>query len=127
MTPSEYVKAAMRTHSTPNLFSGNVVDSAALAQLLHAGMLLTTEAGEFLDALKKTLIYGRTLDRTNLVEELGDAQWGIALACHTLGISLEEVMKLNIEKLKRRFPDRFTTERALSRDLDAERQALEGK
>ena len=45
--------------------------------------------------------------------------------CHLLGVSLEEVCRMNINKLKTRYPEKFTEEAALNRDLNAERKALE--
>ena len=41
-------------------------------------------------------------------------------------IDIEEIMQRNIEKLKARYPEKFTQEKALSRNLDAERNILEG-
>jgi NTP pyrophosphatase (non-canonical NTP hydrolase) len=98
-----------------------------LARLIHASMGLTTEAGEFVDMLKKHLFYGKAVDETNLVEELGDQLWYIALALRTLGSSFEDAMERNIKKLRTRYPNKFEERRALERDLDAERAALEVK
>lgn len=98
-----------------------------LARLLHAAMGLTTESGEFMDALKKHFFYGKPIDETNLVEELGDELWYIALALRTLGSSFEDAMERNIKKLRVRYPAKFEERRALERDLDAERAALEAR
>jgi len=40
--------------------------------------------------------------------------------------SWEEVFARNVEKLRRRYPEGFEKQRALERDLEAERGALEG-
>lgn len=93
-------------------------------QLLHASMGMVTEAGEFQDALKRALFYGKPLDKVNLVEELGDVAWYIAIACNHLGVSLEETFGINIAKLKARFPDKFTQHAALFRDLEGEYAVL---
>lgn len=95
-------------------------------RLLHAGMGLTTEAGEFMDMLKKHILYGRELDLVNLAEEIGDMFWYAALACDTLGVSFEEIMEKNIAKLKARYGDKFTEAAALNRNLNVERRILEG-
>lgn len=95
-----------------------------LSRLMHAGMGLTTEANEFLDALKKTVIYGKPLDKVNLAEELSDMMWFIAIACDTLGYSFEEIQELNINKLKARYGDKYSDDKALNRDLGAERTIL---
>lgn len=93
-------------------------------RLLHAGIGLTTEAGEFIDQLKKHIFYGRELDEVNLREELGDLLWYIAVAASALEIDLRVVMARNIAKLKVRYPDKFTTQAAVERDLDAERAVM---
>ncbi len=130
MTPSEYLKESARTEYTPPFITSTpppitLEARQEQAQIMHAAMGMVTEAGEFIDAMKKLTIYGKPLDRTNLVEELGDVMWYVALACRTLNVSLEEVMDRNIAKLRARFPEKFTSEQALVRDLDAEREALE--
>ena len=126
MTPSEYLVASARTEHTPQFFRGLEHEGRA-PELMHAAMGMVTESGEFIDALKKLTIYGKPLDRTNLIEEIGDVQWYVALACRELGVSFEEVFDRNIEKLKVRFPDKFTSDAALNRDLDVERVALAGQ
>ena len=122
MTPDEYLKASARTEYTPFFINGS--DEAS--RLMHAAMGMVTESGEFMDAFKKLTIYGKVIDKTNLVEEIGDIFWYCALACRTLGVSFEEVFDRNIQKLKIRYPEKFTSENALNRDLKAEREALEG-
>lgn len=114
LTAEQYIPLAMSTCS-PN-FHPELVDP----QLLHASMGLVTEAGEFQDALKKAFFYGKELDKANLVEELGDVAWYIAIACNHLGVSLEETFGINIAKLKKRFPEKFTQHAALFRDLEGE-------
>ena len=94
-------------------------------RLLHGGMGISTEAGEFLDVLKKHIFYGKEIDYVNLSEELGDALFYIALCMDVLGISFEDVMEKNIEKLKARYPEKFTEDKAINRDLDTERKILE--
>lgn len=97
-------------------------------RLLHAGMGLSTEAGEFLDALKKPLFYGKPLDLINLREELGDIMWYVAVACSALGTTLEAEQERVIRKLRTRYSDEglFNADEALTRDLEAERKTLEG-
>ena len=94
-------------------------------RLLHGGMGISTEAGELLDALKKHIFYGKKLDYVNLSEELGDILYYVSICMNVLGISFEEVMEKNIEKLKARYPEKFTEDKAINRDLDTERKILE--
>ena len=140
----EYVKNVLVTESC---------DWAAIqprlilqGRTLHAVAGIVTEAGELQDALKKHLFYGRPLDRTNLIEELGDLMWYVALLCDeiakqetpwpisedqgqvTTGADvLADVLARNIAKLKARYAGKFTETRAENRDLDAERRILEGR
>jgi len=85
---------------------------------------MTTEAGEFMTALKKHVFYGKELDLGNLEEEVGDMLWYCALASHALKVDFDVIMWRNIAKLKKRFSDRFTEEDATNRDLEAESEAL---
>jgi len=116
MNPSEYVKAAIRTECSYN---------SADERLLHGAMGMITEAGEIIDSLKKHIFYGKTLDKVNLVEEIGDTLWYIAILADELNMSIEDIMEININKLRKRYPEKFTQEAALNRDLDAERKVLE--
>jgi len=115
-----YIEQAKRTEST--VFNVEGGDD----RLLHAGIGIATESGEFLDALKKHIFYGKALDRTNLKEELGDLLWYIAIAMDELGTDFDEVQAVNIAKLTARYPDKFTLEAAEHRDLTTERAILEG-
>lgn len=116
----DYIKQAIRTESAVfNMESGD-------DRLLHSGIGIATESGEFLDALKKHIFYGKPLDRTNLKEELGDLLWYVAIACDELGATFEELQEVNIAKLTARYPEKFSLERAENRDLETERKILEG-
>ena len=97
----------------------------SMSRLTHAALGLSTEANEFADQLKKHLIYGKELDKTNLIEELGDIQWFVAMACDELGTSFEQIQEININKLKARYGEKYSDEKALVRDLESERKILE--
>ncbi|MCB0357936.1 MAG: nucleoside triphosphate pyrophosphohydrolase family protein, partial [Bdellovibrionales bacterium] len=94
-------------------------------RLLHGAIGLATEAGEFLDALKKHIYYGRELDRVNLAEELGDIFWYCAIIADELNVPFAKIMETNIEKLKARYGEKFTEEKAENRNLTVEREILE--
>lgn len=83
--------------------------------LIHVALGVTGEAGEFSDAVKKHVIYGKTLDETNLREELGDLLWYIALGCEVLGTTMSHIASENIAKLRARYPDKYTDEHAALR------------
>jgi NTP pyrophosphatase (non-canonical NTP hydrolase) len=121
---SDYIKQALVTEKQDH----DVVRSRFTdrnIRLLHAAMGAATEAGELVDQMKKALFYGKPVDMTNLKEELGDVFWYLAIMLDELGIDPQEVMDTNIAKLRARFPEGFTQEAALNRDLDRERAVLE--
>jgi NTP pyrophosphatase (non-canonical NTP hydrolase) len=74
-------------------------------RLLDAAAGLAEEAGEVLSHVRKHVMQGRTLNRDAVTLELGDALWCLSIAADTLGVSLQDVARLNIEKLRSRYPD----------------------
>lgn len=125
MNSKQYISDAIKTESTNFEGMNTRLNDDGLKRLLHAGIGLSTEGGEFLDALKKHIFYGKELDRVNLAEELGDIFWYLAIASDELGIEFETVMNRNIEKLKARYGEKFSEEKAEERDLKTEREILE--
>ena len=121
----EYIQNAIRTESTDFTSMDSRLADDGTKRLMHSAFGMATEAGEFLDALKKHVFYGKELDRVNLREELGDMFWYIAIACDELGVDFEPIMQRNIEKLKARYGEKFTEEAAENRDLETERKILE--
>jgi NTP pyrophosphatase (non-canonical NTP hydrolase) len=123
----EYIKDAIKTESRDFDAMDKRLMNDGTKRLMHAAFGLSTEAGEFLDAMKKHIFYGKELDRVNLREELGDLFWYIAIACDELDIEFEPIMKRNIEKLKARYGEKFSEEAAEYRNLNKEREILEKK
>ena len=103
---SDYEAAALRTAKDMGSVPMN---------LIHAAMGLSSDAGEFVDCIKKHTIYGKKLDRENAIEELGDVLWFVALACQNLECSMAQVMQANIDKLALRYPDVYSDEAAIAR------------
>jgi len=125
MKPKDYMEKVLQLENKDYKGIQHRLSRVFINRLLHAGMGITTESGEFLDMLKKHIFYGKELDTINLKEELGDLLFYIALAMDELGTTFEEVMKINFEKLSARYPNKFTKEDATNRDLDKEREILE--
>lgn len=126
ITSKNYVQFATRTESPVTEALIGRASNEGNIRLLHAGMGMATEAGEFIDALKKHLFYGKPLDRVNLAEEVGDLLWYCALALDELGVDFDSVLETNIKKLSARYPEKFTEHHAENRNLEVERNILEG-
>lgn len=125
MLPTEYIEL---TGVTDHDFAGGSMLNSRCGQsgrLLHYALGLCTEVGELQDAIKKFVAYGKDIDKVNIKEELGDILWYHARLCALFGFTYEEVMELNIEKLKARYGNKFTEHAALNRDLNKEREVLE--
>jgi len=103
------------------------LNSTELVRLLHGVIGMVTESAEAADMLKKHIFYGKPLDKVNLIEELGDLMYYIALTCSELGVDFEKVQAINTAKLEARYGKVFTETAALNRDLDTERSILEKK
>lgn len=81
---------------------------------LHALHGLSGEVGE-IHSLYQKVYQGHEMDQEHLKKELGDLMWFIAELCTSKKWNLEDVMALNIEKLKARFPDGFEEDKSLNR------------
>lgn len=101
----EYQEAAYRTDGT----------SGVKERLTNAALGLSGEAGEVADQIKKALFHGHALDEEELAYELGDILWYVAQAANALGYGLDEIARMNIEKLRRRYPEGFSSEASINR------------
>jgi NTP pyrophosphatase (non-canonical NTP hydrolase) len=127
MTPDTYMKEVLKTESCDMEPLKRRIQDEKTIRLLHATLGLSTEAGEMLDVLKKHIFYGKPIDEVNLIEEVGDVLWYLSVALDALSSSYSESMTLNIAKLRKRYGEKFSSERAITRNLEAERKILEGK
>lgn len=84
-------------------------------QLATFALGVAGEAGEVADLIKKHLGHGHPLDVQKLKLELGDVLWYVAALAALHEIPLSEVAEANIEKLTKRYPDGFSTERSINR------------
>ena len=96
MTLSDYQSAAARTTNRALTHGDRLLDAAAG---------LAEEAGEVLALIRKHRFQGKSLERDEVVAELGDALWCLTTVATTLDITLDEVADQNIAKLKARHPD----------------------
>lgn len=71
--------------------------------LIHMVLGISGEAGELLDTIKKYAIYGKDLDKENVIEELGDLEFYMEGLRSQLGITREQTLEANIRKLSIRY------------------------
>ena len=80
---------------------------ANVPKLLTAALGLAAESGEFTEVVKKIILQGKPYNEDNVFHmkrELGDICWYIAQACMALDTSFDEIMEMNVDKLKARYP-----------------------
>ena len=125
MNGKEYQNLAMRTNdgnATNRLLNLTLSDTTEngigedTGTILLACLGLSGEVGEFNDMIKKWIFHEKDLDEEHLKKELGDIMWYIAMMCHAFRWNLDEIMEMNINKLKARYPEGFDTNRSNNRE-----------
>jgi NTP pyrophosphatase (non-canonical NTP hydrolase) len=84
--------------------------------LINGALGLTGEAGEVADIIKKHTMQGHDLDCEHIAKELGDVLWYVAETATAIGYDLETIMQMNIDKLMKRYPEGFSSERSQDRE-----------
>lgn len=79
------------------------------------GLGVAGEAGEVADIIKKELGHGHVRDAEKMAKEIGDVLWYLAVLADEYGYNLSDIATMNIEKLKARYPDGFSSERSVNR------------
>ena len=132
MQGKEYVKLAMRTNDRKatdrleeqiwiNYFmdkDGYMIldeDGIDLGGVFNACLGLSGEVGELNDMIKKWIFHEKPFDEVHAKKELGDVLWYVAMMCHSFGWDLDEIMQMNVDKLKARYPQGFSVELANNR------------
>jgi len=105
MTGNEYQRLAGRTIN---------MNLTRVRQEQHALHGMVGEIGE-LHSIYQKGYQGHEFDFAHVKKEVGDLLWFIAEYCTAMGWELEEVMQMNIDKLKSRFPEGFESEKSLHR------------
>ena len=131
MTGNEYQKLAMRTNdhkATDRLLdkaymidffkqakAGRDTENYDFGGILNSCLGLSGEVGEFNDMIKKWIFHEKKLDIDHAKKEAGDICWYLAMLCESFGWSLDEIMQMNVDKLKARYPQGFDIEKANNR------------
>lgn len=102
-------------------------DDKKAIDLLHGIIGKATEAGEMLEALFSAVIEHKPMDRTNIIEEVGDGHWYDAIILEAVSGNFADTQRINIAKLRARFPEKFSETKAIIRDIPHERTVLEDR
>lgn len=105
ITGNQYQALAART------INQDLIDVQKIEHALHG---LSGEVGE-IHSLYQKVYQGHDLDFAHVQKELGDLLWFIAELCTAYGWNLEDIMRMNIDKLKARYPEGFETDKSLNR------------
>lgn len=105
LSPNEYQKLALRTAS----------EKAMKDPILNGVLGLGGESGECEDLVKKERFQDHELDKEKMAKELGDVAWYLALTAYGIGYDLEDILRMNVEKLQARYPDGFDADHSLHR------------
>lgn len=105
MTGNEYQVLAART------INKNLSKKEQGKHALHG---MVGEIGE-LHSIYQKKYQGHEFDEVHAKKELGDLMWFIAEYCTAHNWDLDDIMTMNINKLKARFPDGFETDKSLNR------------
>ena len=113
MKINEYQSLAMRTNDSK--CDERLLERVNAGELINGALGLTGEAGEVADIVKKYVFHGHELDKSEIIKELGDVCWYVALLSHAIGVPLEDILQTNVDKLKRRYPEGFSKENSINR------------
>ena len=110
LTLNDYQRMARRT-------AGDKRKSDKMEESLFG---LAGEVGELCDHYKKYMHQGHDLDYDHMAEEAGDVLWYLAEIADAIGLTLEDIARRNIDKLRKRYPDGFDPERSIHREGEHE-------
>ena len=78
-----------------------------------------------LDFLKKKLFYNKSIDIDAFSNESKSLFETMCTFCKVNNIDVKSILDTNIEKLKARYGEKFSSDRAINRNLEKERMILE--
>ena len=76
---------------------------------------LAKHAGKAADVIKKAVGHGHPLDRQQVIAHLGECIWYLGVLAARFGWNMADVLRTNVDKLRARYPDGFSTEASMAR------------
>ncbi len=126
---NDYGKFVDSTTSSESKYTGDLVmrlttlqtqnKDIAWSRLMTSAIGMLAESGEFAEIMKKILFQGKNFnenERFHMKRELGDVLWYWVQGCIALGYNPEDVMRENITKLEKRYPNGFEIVRSEHRE-----------
>lgn len=107
MTFNEYQRLARRTQN---------IHLNSHQRQEHALFGIAAETGEIHSIFQK-VYQGHPVKLADLIGECGDLLWFIAELADVHGLTLEEIAEANIDKLKMRYPDGFSEDASVNREV----------
>ena len=83
---------------------------------LHAVLGIATEVGELSSMLHNEVYLSQKDTDVDWIKELGDVAWYLAKGADAVPAQLSNIMDTNVEKLSKRYPDKFTEAAAQTHD-----------
>lgn len=83
--------------------------------LNHMCLGIAGEAGELIDPIKKHTIYGKPLDKENVIEEIGDLLFYVQGIINELDLDYNQILQQNADKLNKRYKDGYSDKAAQER------------
>lgn len=120
MNATDYQNLAMRTNdgkATDRLTCkiDRNLNGIDIGGILNGCLGLSGETGEFNDMIKKWIFHEKDLDVDHAKKEMGNVLWYMAMLCHSFGWDMNEIMQMNVDKLKARYPEGFDTQSSAHR------------
>ena len=121
MNANDYQNQAMRTNDgkssyrLSDAFRKSFDMNVDIPELLEGLMGLSGETGEVVDWFKKWIFQESTFDEARGMEEIGDVLWYLSLICHAMNWDLNTIMRMNLEKIAKRYPNGSSAEAAEAR------------
>lgn len=85
-------------------------------RLIANALGVAGEAGEFANKVKKQIFHEHGFDREVLLDELGDILFYVCELANAIGVSFDDIIDNNTNKLNKRYPEGFSPERSINRE-----------